>query len=142
MRKKLLLTGLLSLFIFISCETREASKYFDDLNLKLTGVIERIDEVVSSNGFDVVRVRIIHTNIDLYDPRKGRDYYYCIIRNNHAEFYQGDTRGCEPGDTLEVDTRKRLFLVHKGNAPALKKEMILYDNEWFFNYVEKHYQNF
>lgn len=141
-KQKLFLAGFLLVITLISCESREARKYFDDLNLKLTGKILYINHPPSANNFAVVGVSIIHTNIDLYDPRKGRDYYYCVIMNNQAEFYQGDTRECEIGDTIDVDTERRSFSVRKGNAPPQEKGMILYTNEQFYKYVRKHYQKF
>ena len=62
--------------------------------------------------------------------------------NNEAEFYQFDLNECEIGDTIEVSTKDRIFLVHKKNADLLQKEMILYTNGQFYRYARKHHQDF
>ena len=69
-------------------ENKKDKKYFSDLNLKLIGVVEAVDLSYTPNGFGVVKVNIIESNKEYYDPRKDLEYYYCIIKDRKAEFYQ------------------------------------------------------
>src|SRR5258705_2137497 len=95
-------------------ENEENKKYFRDLNLMLKGVVESVDLSYIPNGFGVVKVSIIESNKNFYDPRKDRKYYYCIIKDNQAEFYQYGLYDCKVGDTIEVNTRKRIFIIKNG----------------------------
>jgi hypothetical protein len=120
---------------------KEEKKYFDDLNLYLKGVVESVDLTYLPNGFGVVKVNIIETNRNFYDPRKDRKFYYCLIKNNQAEFYQHAIYDCAVGDTIEVNTNKRTFLISNNNK-RIFEEIMLYDYDRFFDYVRKKHQKF
>jgi hypothetical protein len=120
---------------------KEEKKYFNDLNLYLKGVVLAVDYKYPANGFGVVKVNIIETNRDFYDPRKDRNFYYCLIKNNQAEIYQHAIYDCAIGDTIEVNTNKRIFLIRNYNK-KISEKIMLYDNEKFFDHIRKKYQKF
>lgn len=124
-----------------ACESKEQREYLDSLGLEFRGVILSMEtNIPSSNGFSIMNVSVIHSNIERYDKRGILACYYCVIEDGYAQFYPGDIRECNIGDTIEVNTSKRLFLVRKTNGEILKKEMIFYDNELFYRYVRRHYR--
>lgn len=122
-------------------QNNKDKKYFNDLNLKLTGIVESVDLSYIPNGFGVVKVGIIESNIDFYDPRNDLDYYYCIVKNKKAEFYQHGLYNCAIGDTIEVDTRKRSFLIRNGQKIDREDISLLKYNK-FYEYVQKKHQKF
>jgi hypothetical protein len=130
------------LLLLTGCESKKEREYLDSLGLEFRGVIQFMETPDNFNGFSVMNVSVIHSNIVKYDKREMLDCYYCVILGGSAQFYPGDIRECDIGDTIEVNTSKRLFLVHKINGEILKKEMIFYTNEQFYRYVQKHYKNF
>lgn len=115
--------------------------YLDKLNLHFTGVIKAIDRVNGSNGFDIVKVRIISTNKEYYDPRGQYKNYYCLIKNGYAELYQGTPLDCLIGDIVEVDTKKRIFTVHKPHGDEYE-EILINNSDRYYEYLKKNHQNF
>lgn len=128
---------------FLSDEDKQR-KYFDSLDLNLIGIVEFVDipENKGFNGFGMVRVSVLKSNFNYYDYRKSDDIYYCIIKNNKAEIFQFDLNECEIGDTIEVNTKSRIFFVHKKNSNTLTKKIILYYNKRFYKFFDKKYPNF
>lgn len=122
-------------------DRKNERKYFEDLNLKLTGIVELVDLSYIPNGVGVVDVKIIESNKDFYDPRSNHEYYYCLIKNNKAEFYQQALYECAIGDTIKVDTRKRIFIIQNG-AKRIKEDIVLMKYDKFFDYVRNKHQKF
>jgi len=116
-------------------------KYLINLNLVLTGIVESVDLSYIPNGFGVVKVNVIKSNINYYDPRNDHKYYYCLIKNSQAEFYQHALYECEIGDTIEVNTRERIFII-RNDGKRIQEEIILYDNDKFYDYVRQKHQKF
>ena len=121
-------------------ENKEDKKYFDELNLKVTGVVESVD-LTYPGVFGVIKASILESNIDFYDPRKSRQYYYCLIKNKQVEFYQYDLYECAVGDTISVNTRRRSFLIKRGSK-EIEKDIGLCHYGEFFDYVRKKHQKF
>ena len=140
--RKTLWKSFISLLLLAGCESKTEREYLDSLRLEFRGVIQFMETPNNFNGFSVMNVSVIHSSIARYDQRETLDCYYCVILDGGAQFYPGDIRECAIGDTIEVNTSKRLFLVHKTNGDILKKEMIFYTNEQFYRYVRKHYKDF
>lgn len=114
--------------------------YFNDLNLNLKGEVLAIDIPDNYNGFGIVRVKILASNINDYDPIGKIKNYYCIIKNGIAEIYQLGIHECEIGDIVIVDTKKREFTIYKKDGSTLIRDMVLYTNEFFYKYLQKHHQ--
>jgi hypothetical protein len=122
-------------------ENKGDKKYFDELNLKLTGIVESVDLSYIPNGFGVAKVSIINSNRHYYDPRDDHEYYYCLIKNGKAEIYQSGLYECAIGDTINVNTRKRIFLIKNGVKEDIE-DIVLSTYDKFYNYVRKNHQKF
>lgn len=123
-------------------ESHDSKRYFDKLDLQLKGEVLSVDIPQGYNGFAIVKVKMLKTNKDYYDPRNDAKNYYCIIKNGLAEIYQPGVYKCEPGDNVTVDTRMRLFTIQKPDGTKDVQEIILYTNEFFYKYIKKHHQKF
>lgn len=146
MKKGLYAVGIIIFIIAIICyECNEANKterYFTDLNLELKGEVLGVDIPSSSNGFAIVKVKVLETSRRYYDPRKDHRYYYCIIKDGLAEIYQSSGYKCEPGDTVTLDTWKKTFRIDKKDGSHEILGIILYKNEFFYKYVKERHQKF
>jgi hypothetical protein len=116
-------------------------EYFSSLNLVLKGVVQDVDRPESSNGFGILEVSILNSNLDNYDPRNTREYYYCIIKNGKAEIYQCAVSQIQVGDTVEINTRKKGFKLLR-NDSTFEEPLLLYDKPQLFNYAKKYHQRF
>ena len=141
-RSRFLVLGLILVTVsFIYYITKDASdnkKYFNDLNLNLKGEVLATDVQNGFNGFGIVRVKIVESNINFYDPRGKSRNYYCIIKNGFAEIYQHGISECEIGDTITVDTKKREFKIFKKDGNNVISDIVLYTNDFFYKYLQKH----
>ena len=67
-------------------------KDFDGINdLELKGIIYSTqklqNELQGYHGRGIIRVNILESNINEYDPRDKQSNYFCIIKNGKAEIY-------------------------------------------------------
>jgi hypothetical protein len=127
--------------LFFYSIAREASNnrtYFNDLNLTLKGEVLAADVPNGYNGFGILRVKILASNINYYDPRGKIKNYYCIIKNGIAEVYQHGISECESGDIVTVDARKREFTIYKKDGKNFVRDIVLYTNEFFYKYLQKY----
>jgi hypothetical protein len=116
--------------------------YFKNFHLDLQGVVTAVDIPESSNGFGIIRVRILTSNIDDYDPRGKYKFYYCLIKRGIAEFYQGGASSCNVDDTVSVNTDNRVFLIVKPGRTVTQSIVLYDDNPAFFRYAESTHQKF
>jgi len=99
---------LISLFFFYENKRTENinNKSIKDLDLKFSGVITEIEEVRSYNGYGIIRLKLINSNQESYDPRDSLDFYYCVVKNGIAEVYNHAYRNMK-GDTINIDTKRK-----------------------------------
>jgi hypothetical protein len=121
--------------------SRDSSRYFDELALHLKGEVLSVDVPNGYNGFGILKVKVLESNINNYDLRNKSDTYYCIIKNGLAEIYQLGVVECKPGDIVIVDTQKKEFTIQKRDGGKIVKDIVLYTNEFFYKYVKKHHQD-
>lgn len=121
--------------------SRVNNHYFDELALHLKGEVLAVDAPGGYNGFGILKVKVLETNINNYDPRNKAENYYCIIKNGMAEIYQLGVYDCKPGDIVIVDTQKKEFTIQKREGGKIVKDIVLYTNESFYKYVQKHHQD-
>ncbi len=130
---------LVTIFFFykIASDKNGNDEYFENLNLKMVAVItDEPDCTNGYNGFCVLDLHVLQSNIKYYDLRNKADYYYGIIKNDKAEIYQEGVRGfCKKGDTIFIDSKDKTFHYKGGWAP-----MILYHNAFFYDYIAKYHQ--
>lgn len=118
-------------------------RYFTSLDLELTGVVQYVDAPSSSNNFGIVGVEVLSTNKLHVDQRDSLQYYYCLVKNGKAELYQSAVSSIRKGDTLKVDAPNRLLSIrHTNGKEPDTTSLELYDNDFFWKYVKKHYQKF
>lgn|SRR5690606_1280509 len=114
-------------------------------NLELTGIIYSFQKVQNKlqgyGGRGIIRVNIIESNMDEYDPRNKQANYFCIIKEGKAEIYGWGHIDLKEGDTLKLSIPKRTmnFPTAAGNNIEIKDIWIGHVD--FFNYIkEKGYQ--
>src|SRR5690554_6831108 len=60
-------------------------------NLYLIGVVTSTEKVVNKwqgyHGRGIIRINIIKSNMEKYDPRNKQVNYYCILKGRKAEVY-------------------------------------------------------
>ena len=139
--KKIILVAAIIAAYFLARHEMKAGKKktdsIDKINLELTGIVESVDLPESSNGFGIVRTRILQSDLSNYAPPPDADFYYCNIKDGVAEFYQLGGGDCRIGDTIKIDTQNGSFVIlRKGNA--IKKDIVIYDNPAFYKYLARH----
>lgn len=80
-------------------------------NLEMKGIVYSINDTIG-NGFHgrgIVRLNILETNLDYYDPREEQANYYCIIKNGKAEVYDTHVSSFKIGDTIIIDSMNELL---------------------------------
>ena len=111
----------------------------EDLDLKLRGVVYKIDKVSGFNGSGIANLKIINSNVRNYDPRPTDSYYYCIIKNGEAEIYDSHVRFMSIGDTIEIDTKNKTIL-YKNMGVYEKGNIFINTDDRFYNYIKEHHQ--
>jgi hypothetical protein len=111
---------------------------FKNLDLKLVGVVDTVDPVYNSYyHVGIIRLRIISSNIKEYDPRGTLDYFYCIIKNSHAEIYDHATRTLK-GDTLIVNTESMITVCRRNETIIDSGSISLCSDKGYYDYILKH----
>lgn len=107
---------LLLLFLYIghTYENNIQKTALKGLDLQLSGVIDSVSKFNGYNGFGIIDLRILSSNMKYYDPRNEKKNYYCIIKNFRAEIYDGHADEMYTGDTIHIDTGKKLISWRKG----------------------------
>lgn len=115
-------------------------------NLYLVGVVYSTQKVENKmhgyHGRGIVRVNVIRSSMDAYDPRNSQANYYCIIKEGKAEIYE-HPGNLNKGDTIILDVKKRKMTYHYNQ---LNKNFGGLRNIWigppsFFDFInEKGYQ--
>jgi hypothetical protein len=113
------------------------AKYFDGLKLKLKGEVLSVKTPRGFNGFGIIKVKILTSNVKKHDPRNNFRYYYCIIQDSLAEVYQLSSKSCSPGDIVDIDTDRRIFTLYKANGEKFSWEIVLNKSDFFLKYLQK-----
>jgi predicted NUDIX family phosphoesterase len=109
-------------------------------NLYLVGVVDSIQRVINKmegyHGRGIIRVNIIKSNINEYDPRNRQVNYYCIIKNGKAEIYEHPGR-LKKGDTITLDVKERKIIYHHSNGNLGGLSNIWISPVSFFDFIKK-----
>ena len=134
----------ISIFFFLTNKRKDANErdFLTKLDLHLLGIVEDVDKVEGYNGTGVIRIKIINSNINDYDPRTINPFYYCIIKNGLAEIYDGNAQECNIGDTIEIDTQKKLLSWKNLGKENQKYTIWLNTRSSFYEYARKYHQKF
>lgn len=109
-------------------------------NLYLVGIVDSIQQVLNKmegyHGRGIIRVNIIKSNMDEYDPRNKQANYYCIIKKSKAEIYE-HPGGLKKGDTVILDIKRRKITYHYSNGELGGLRNIWMRPVNFFDFIEK-----
>lgn len=126
--------------VFFSLENksqREVNKVgLEDLNLQLVGVVNSIDPGRNYHGYGIIRLKIINSNIQEYDPRSQQEFYFCIIKNGIAEMYD-HVSGTSKGDTLVYDTKVKLGSFLRNGKKEEEGSISINANKDYYNYIKQ-----
>jgi hypothetical protein len=106
--------------------------------LKLMGeVYEVVDNIGNYHGMGIIRINIIESNIEYYDPRDKQANYYCIIKGEQAEFYVKGVSDIKPNDSIYVSILDRKSLVHNSQRDFSRKLSLLVYPRNFFDFIKR-----
>lgn len=121
-------------------EHNQIETYFKSLNLEMTGVLKNDPDCPNGyNGFCVLTIDVIKSNISEYDPRNKLPAYYCIIKGRQAEVYQSMASDYKKGDTVVISTKDRIF---QSFRTATSRPILLNTNASWFEYLNEYHQKF
>jgi len=140
--KKLLLiiSFVVALIFFFSLRAKKQNTVdkvcLEDLDLHLMGIIESVDKGDNFHGYGIIRLKIISSNIQEYDPRSKQDFYFCIIKKGIAEIYDHTPLEFKR-DTVIYDTKAKLggYLI---NGEKVKYGSISINaDKAYYDYIKK-----
>ncbi|OAD91923.1 hypothetical protein A7A78_10555 [Aequorivita soesokkakensis] len=109
-------------------------------NLYLVGTVISIQQVMNKmEGYHargIIRVNIIKSNMDDYDPRNKQANYYCLIKNRKAEIYE-HPGGLKKGDTIILDIKDRNITYYYSNGELGGLRNIWISPKRFFNFIKR-----
>lgn len=111
-------------------------------DLKLKGIVYSTQEVQNKlqgyHGRGIVRVNIIESNMNEYDPRDKQANYFCIIKNGKAEVYGWLWLNLKNGDTLNLNIKERtmVYTTEKNELPIEIKNITIGSGS-FFKFIQK-----
>jgi len=121
-------------------EHDRVESYFKSLNLELTGVLKDDPYCPNGyNGFCVLSLDVIKSNISDYDPRNKLPAYYSIIKGRQAEVYQLMASDCKKGDTVLISMKDRTF---QSLRTRVTHPILLNTNASWFEYLNEYHQKF
>jgi hypothetical protein len=106
----------------------------EDLNLQLVGVVDSVTEITGYNNYGIIQIRILQSNISLYDPRTTQKFYYCFIRNGKAEIYDHTFDTCK-GDTITINTKTKLRSDKNKSKNTGEGSITINRNEGYYDYI-------
>lgn len=111
-------------------------------NLKLTGeVYDVLSDIGNYHSTGILRVNIIETNMEYYDPRDKQANYYCIIKQGKAEFYVKGVSDIKPNDSIYINILEGKSMVYNSNRDFHRElSMIVYPRRFFDFIKRKGYQ--
>ncbi len=138
--------GMVVLCIFLLVKNFRVSSsedlYLNQLDLHLEGVITYVETGAGFNGFGIIGAQVITSNKFFIDDRKHKKYLYCLLKSDKVELYQIlSTDACTIGDTILVNTAKKLFSVKNGSK-SITFPIKLCRNESYWRFVQNRFQKF
>ena len=106
----------------------------EDLNLQLIGVVDSVDNGDNYHGYGIIRLRIISSNLQEYDPRSKQEFYFCIIKNGKAEIYEHTF--VSKVDTVTIDTKKKIISYIENGRRGVGSISINADKS-YYNYIRR-----
>ena len=133
-----IIIGILLMSWFIYLETKRDAEIdkvgLEDLDLQLLGVVDSVDNGENFNGYGIIRLKIISTNIQEYHPPYKQEFYYCIIKNGMAEIY--DHTFVSKVDTVAIDTKKKIMTYFE-NGKEVVSSISINGNRSYYEYIRQ-----
>lgn len=124
--------------IFLYTENKKKEQIdkvgLDDLNLQLVGIVDSIDNGKNYHGYGIVRLKIIESNVQDYDPRSSQKFYFCVIKNGIAEIYTHTF--IDKIDTVKINTKDRTIATKK-NGRFDTGSISIYADKDYYNYIKQ-----
>lgn len=132
------------IFLDVNYDLKEVERYdyHGIQNLKLQGEITELVRDVGRayHGTGIIRIKVITSNVNTYDPREYQANYICIIKKDKAEFYSNIPYYAQVGDLIEIDIPNNIAHVIDEGGKKHKIGLSIYGRD-FFDYVSaKSYQ--
>lgn len=112
--------------------------YFNNLHLKLTGVVQYIEKANGYNGFGIIGVRVLSSNTSHYDQRSTPPYY-CLVKGDSAEIYCSIIESYV-GDTVNIDTDKRQITILRKEGTTTRYTTSYHSEKRFYKRFLKRYR--
>ena len=142
------IAAIVFIFLALLAGIRDANNFktsvLKGLNIQLMGVVYDVDYVDEGfyHGSGIVRLRIITSNVKEYHPPASAKYFYCVIKKQKAEIYEGAT-GVVPGDTITIDTERQLIGIFGPGKYGRQHEVgsiSVSSDDGYYNYIKHHHQ--
>jgi len=130
------LGGLVFLNLNITKQKEIDKVCLEDLNLQLVGLIDTIYEGNNYHGYEIIRLKIISSNIKDYDPRSKQEYYFCIIKNGMAEIYDHTPTKLKQ-DTLIYNTKLKLRAYLRNGKQEQEGSISVNSNKDYYSYIKR-----
>jgi len=109
--------------------------YFQNLNLRLSGIVE--EKQIVTNDAGMIYINVLKSNIHSYDIRNSGKYYYCVIKDNKAEIIEGGLSSIEIGDSIIIDSYSKSFSVYRNGKLVEESALYVRTAGSLLNKVEK-----
>lgn len=107
-------------------------------NLILIGeVYEVLDDIGNYHSTGILRINIIETNMEYYDPRDKQANYYCIIKNGKAEIYESELSDIKKGDIIHVNIAKGATQIYITTKEKFEKKATIIYPRRFFDFIKR-----
>lgn len=129
---------ILGAVIFLYTENKKQEEFdkvcLDELNLRMIGVVDTFDNGRNYHGYGILRLKIIESNIQDYDPRGKMKFYFCVIKNGIAEIYTHTF--ITKVDTVIINTKDRIISA-KMNGRYDTASISIYADPDYYNYINQ-----
>jgi len=137
----IILLAILFFWFVIHNDTKNENKInkagLEDLDLQLVGVVDTVIKGSNYHDFGIIRLNIISSNIQEYDPRTNQKYYFCIIKNGIAEMYDHTLNELK-GDTLMYQSKLRLRSYLRNGKKEEEGSISINATEDYYNFIRRH----
>ncbi|OMP74878.1 MULTISPECIES: hypothetical protein [unclassified Chitinophaga] len=143
MKKVLIIIVGIVLFVWVlrsDCHRKNQTNKLalENLDLQLTGIVENVENGDNFHGYGIVRLRIVSSNIQTYDPRGKLQYYFCVIKDGVAEVYDhASTSNTFVGDTLVYNTKEKKGAIIKNGKKTQEGSIGVSTEDAYYRYIER-----
>ncbi len=113
--------------------------YLEDLSISFSGVVKK-NKLSKGDKLDLCLVDLTYTNTKVYDVREEEDFYFCVIKENQAEFIcRSFDYQLEMGDSISVIPNP-MRLVNHTKSTIHKIKLPLFLQITGYGYVRENHE--